>query len=130
MFPHTVIREAGTEEEEEEVCLKEMEQRPEFICPNPKCKMVTCRKCHKSNHPRLKCPDDLEESEDALRRYVQKAMDEALIRKCPHCSRFLITFLFFFFFLFSFFVYLKKNFFFFFFFYYPKRQFRFKGARL
>jgi hypothetical protein len=105
LFPHSVLRvgvfdnvEQG--EREDEACLQEFNTRPVFKCQNPKCKVIFCRGCGKSSHPVGKCPDIIPaETEDSLVRYVIRAMDEALIRRCPNCKWFLFFFIFCFFYM-------------------------------
>jgi hypothetical protein len=93
LFPHSVLPvgmfdETEKNEKEDEECLLEFKNRPAFICQNPKCKAIFCRRCGKSNHLMGSCSDFLEESEDALARYIHSAMDNALIRRCPSCKRY------------------------------------------
>jgi hypothetical protein len=92
VFPHTVKCRPRISEKEDK-CFNEYIQRPLFECQNPKCKEITCRRCHEF-HDIGKCPED-EETEEALTRYVQNAMDYALVRYCPYCNRFFFLFLFF-----------------------------------
>ncbi|EFN86040.1 uncharacterized protein LOC105181804 [Harpegnathos saltator] len=55
-----------------------------FKCFNPDCMKESCRLCKEINHLPLKCN---EVKSDAARLYLEEKMTEALIRKCPNCSR-------------------------------------------
>lgn len=70
-----------------------------FRCQNDECKKVTCRKCKRPvsffSRPVVNSQDHIpkrcEEVEADLklnsRHAIEEAMSEALVRKCPHCSK-------------------------------------------
>lgn len=59
-----------------------------FHCLNPKCGRESCRRCHQLNHLPLSCSEvTREKREDSLRLAVEKAMDDARIRRCPGCQK-------------------------------------------
>ncbi|KAJ4457968.1 putative ring finger [Paratrimastix pyriformis] len=59
-----------------------------FHCQNPACGKETCRKCKKLAHLPKTCEEVGDEKhQDSLRMAVEKAMDEARIRRCYQCSK-------------------------------------------
>ncbi|KAH7830002.1 putative E3 ubiquitin-protein ligase RNF216 [Monocercomonoides exilis] len=64
----------------------EDKNEPEFHCKRPTCGRITCRKCKKDSHLPFLCAAEVEESEEALWKYVEEKADEARIRHCPHCG--------------------------------------------
>ncbi|KAA6387255.1 MAG: hypothetical protein EZS28_017218 [Streblomastix strix] len=58
-----------------------------FHCKNPKCMIITCRKCDKPYHLPELCPQmKAEKGIGALHLAVQKAVESILIRHCPTCG--------------------------------------------
>ncbi|EWC47947.1 hypothetical protein DRE_02829 [Drechslerella stenobrocha 248] len=58
----------------------------EFRCHNPECMKVSCRMCDKETHIPLTCEEKAKEENSNLRRDVEEAMTEALLRKCGKCG--------------------------------------------
>ncbi|KAJ1991889.1 hypothetical protein H4R33_001197 [Dimargaris cristalligena] len=52
-------------------------------CKNPQCRKLTCPVCDKLLTPDHHCG---ESKKDVLKRYIEKAMDEAVKRTCPRCQ--------------------------------------------
>ncbi|KAF3936306.1 hypothetical protein ABW19_dt0208411 [Dactylella cylindrospora] len=61
-------------------------QDKEFSCQNPDCMMVSCRLCNKETHLPVSCKQKSKEENSGLRRGVEEAMTEALLRKCGKCG--------------------------------------------
>ncbi|KAF3912342.1 hypothetical protein AA313_de0206384 [Arthrobotrys entomopaga] len=58
----------------------------EFRCQDPDCMVVSCRLCNKATHIPLTCEENAKEENKGLRRNVEEAMTEALLRKCGKCA--------------------------------------------
>ncbi|KAK6524531.1 hypothetical protein TWF281_011437 [Arthrobotrys megalospora] len=63
-----------------------VEDDREFRCYNPDCMKVSCRLCDKLTHIPLTCEESAKDEKQSLRRGVEEAMTEALLRKCGKCS--------------------------------------------
>ncbi|KAA6390421.1 MAG: hypothetical protein EZS28_014053 [Streblomastix strix] len=58
-----------------------------FKCKNPKCMIITCRKCDKPYHLPVLCPQmKAEKGIGALNLACQVAAESILIRHCPQCG--------------------------------------------
>ncbi|KAF3911915.1 hypothetical protein ABW21_db0207934 [Orbilia brochopaga] len=66
--------------------LPPVEADREFRCQNPDCMKVSCRLCDKETHIPLTCEEKAKEENSSLRRNVEEAMTEALLRKCGKCG--------------------------------------------
>ncbi|KAK8861257.1 hypothetical protein IAR55_002076 [Kwoniella newhampshirensis] len=58
-----------------------------FRCMNEECGQVTCRKCRNKEHIPKTCEETAADRKLDKRHTVEDAMSEALIRKCPKCSK-------------------------------------------
>ncbi|KAK6540391.1 hypothetical protein TWF694_009190 [Orbilia ellipsospora] len=58
----------------------------EFRCQDPDCMTISCRLCNKATHVPLTCEENAKEENQNLRRNVEEAMTEALLRKCGKCG--------------------------------------------
>ncbi|KAK6345952.1 hypothetical protein TWF730_010290 [Orbilia blumenaviensis] len=68
------------------VIMPPIEEDKEFRCQNPDCQQVSCRLCNKPTHIPLTCEENAKDEKQNLRRGVEEAMTEALLRKCGKCS--------------------------------------------
>ncbi|KAJ6263814.1 E3 ubiquitin-protein ligase [Drechslerella dactyloides] len=66
--------------------LPPVEDDREFRCQNPDCMKISCRLCDKETHIPLTCEEKAKEESSSLRRNVEEAMTEALLRKCGKCG--------------------------------------------
>ena len=57
-----------------------------FSCPNPSCKIESCRMCKKRSHIPFKCDEVDGRSADEIRKKIEEKMTEAKVRTCPKCS--------------------------------------------
>lgn len=57
----------------------------EFRCEAPECEKVSCRLCKLESHIPKSCQEHAKEVGLSIRRQVEEAMSEALIRKCNKC---------------------------------------------
>ena len=57
-----------------------------FSCPNPSCKIESCRMCRKKSHIPFKCDEVDGKSAEEIRRKIEEKMTEAKVRSCPKCS--------------------------------------------
>ena len=57
-----------------------------FSCPNPSCKIESCRMCRKRSHIPFKCDEVDGRSADEIRKKIEEKMTEAKVRTCPKCS--------------------------------------------
>ncbi|KAK6352753.1 hypothetical protein TWF696_004755 [Orbilia brochopaga] len=86
------LREAGIDDLAEcpfcdfAAILPPVEHDREFRCHNPDCMKVSCRLCDKETHIPLTCEEKAKEESSSLRRNVEEAMTEALLRKCGKCG--------------------------------------------
>jgi len=58
----------------------------EFRCENPDCMEISCRHCKEKSHIPLSCEEFSKENRQSLRKTVEEAMTEALMRKCKKCG--------------------------------------------
>ncbi|WOO78862.1 E3 ubiquitin-protein ligase [Vanrija pseudolonga] len=58
-----------------------------FHCLNTTCLKVTCRKCKRPDHIPKRCEEVEADLKLDKRHAVEEAMSEALMRKCPKCSK-------------------------------------------
>lgn len=59
--------------------------RKVFSCPIVSCQFVSCRYCGEDSHSPLPCEQVKKQTEGRLT--VEEAMSDAIIRKCPSCSK-------------------------------------------
>lgn len=57
----------------------------EFRCQNPKCKITSCRLCAAETHLPSSCEEAARQNGVPIRRQIEEAMSEAMIRKCNKC---------------------------------------------
>ncbi|XP_078463615.1 E3 ubiquitin-protein ligase RNF216 isoform X2 [Lampetra planeri] len=59
-----------------------------FVCPNPRCKKSSCRKCREDwkDHAGLTCEEVESQSQVKFRISMEERMSAARIRKCPRCG--------------------------------------------
>ncbi|KAK6497650.1 hypothetical protein TWF481_012055 [Arthrobotrys musiformis] len=88
-----MLREAGIEDLEEcpfcdfaLIMHSSVEDDKEFRCQGPECGKVSCRVCKKLTHIPLSCEESAKDEKQNLRKGVEEAMTEALLRKCGKCS--------------------------------------------
>lgn len=58
----------------------------EFRCEAPDCEKVSCRLCKLESHIPKSCEENAKDIGLSVRRQVEEAMSEALIRKCNKCG--------------------------------------------
>jgi TRIAD3 protein (E3 ubiquitin-protein ligase RNF216) len=58
----------------------------EFRCEAPECERVSCRLCKLESHIPKSCEEHAREVGLSVRRQIEEAMSEALIRKCNKCG--------------------------------------------
>jgi E3 ubiquitin-protein ligase RNF216 len=58
----------------------------EFRCKAPDCEMVSCRLCNLESHIPKSCQESAKDIGLSVRRQIEEAMSEALIRKCNKCG--------------------------------------------
>ncbi|EPS40224.1 hypothetical protein H072_5994 [Dactylellina haptotyla CBS 200.50] len=63
-----------------------VEEDREFRCLNPDCMTTSCRLCNKPTHVPLTCEEHSKNENQNLRKNVEEAMTEALLRKCGNCG--------------------------------------------
>lgn len=63
-----------------------VEEDKEFRCEAEDCKKVSCRLCKLDTHIPKSCAENARENAPSIRRQIEEAMSEALIRKCNKCS--------------------------------------------
>lgn len=68
-------------------CIIENDQERLFRCENEDCGIVSCRQCKKEDHLPKSCAEVVEDRDLDARHAVEEAMTEALMRKCPKCSK-------------------------------------------
>ncbi|KAG8881459.1 hypothetical protein FRB98_004298 [Tulasnella sp. 332] len=68
-------------------CIIENEQEKLFRCENEDCMAVTCRQCKRPDHLPKSCQEMEGDRKLDARHAVEEAMTEALMRKCPKCSK-------------------------------------------
>ncbi|KAJ1925889.1 hypothetical protein IWQ60_004262 [Tieghemiomyces parasiticus] len=54
-----------------------------YQCPNPHCRRLVCPTCDKPLTPDHRCGESYKE---AMKRYIDRAMNEAVKRTCPRCQ--------------------------------------------
>ncbi|KAF3085855.1 hypothetical protein TWF102_011289 [Orbilia oligospora] len=62
------------------------EDDKEFRCQNPECGQISCRLCSKVTHIPYTCEESAKNKNENLRKDVEEAMTQALLRKCGKCS--------------------------------------------
>ncbi|KAH8593523.1 hypothetical protein B0O99DRAFT_215494 [Bisporella sp. PMI_857] len=63
-----------------------VEVNTEFRCQKPDCKKVSCRLCNLESHVPKSCEENAKENGLSVRRQIEEAMSEALIRRCNKCQ--------------------------------------------
>ncbi|KDQ07483.1 hypothetical protein BOTBODRAFT_38782 [Botryobasidium botryosum FD-172 SS1] len=58
-----------------------------FHCENEECGVVSCRQCKKPDHIPKTCEEMEADKHLDARHKVEEAMSEALMRKCPRCTK-------------------------------------------
>lgn len=58
----------------------------EFRCVRPECEKVSCRLCKLESHIPKSCEENAKDIGLSVRRQIEEAMSEALIRKCNKCG--------------------------------------------
>jgi TRIAD3 protein (E3 ubiquitin-protein ligase RNF216) len=58
----------------------------EFRCEAPDCRRISCRLCKLESHIPKSCEENSKEVGLSVRRQIEEAMSEALIRKCNKCG--------------------------------------------
>ncbi|KAG8984634.1 hypothetical protein FRB90_005194, partial [Tulasnella sp. 427] len=68
-------------------CIIENDQERLFRCENEDCGVVSCRQCKREDHLPKSCAEVVDDKNLDARHAVEEAMTEALMRKCPKCSK-------------------------------------------
>lgn len=68
-------------------CIIENDQERLFRCDNEECGIVSCRQCKREDHLPKSCSEVVDDRNLDARHAVEEAMTEALMRKCPKCSK-------------------------------------------
>lgn len=63
-----------------------VEVNREFVCQRSECEKVSCRLCNQLTHIPKSCEEHAKENGLSIRRQIEEAMSEALIRKCNKCD--------------------------------------------
>jgi len=58
----------------------------EFRCQAPDCERISCRLCKLESHIPKSCEENAKDNGLSIRRQIEEAMSEALIRKCNKCG--------------------------------------------
>jgi TRIAD3 protein (E3 ubiquitin-protein ligase RNF216) len=58
----------------------------EFRCQAPDCERISCRLCKLESHIPKSCVENAKDNGLSIRRQIEEAMSEALIRKCNKCG--------------------------------------------
>jgi len=63
-----------------------IEEDREFRCQKPDCEKVSCRLCNMESHIPKNCEEHAKDSGLSVRRQIEEAMSQALIRRCNKCN--------------------------------------------
>ncbi|KAG9246206.1 ring finger protein [Calycina marina] len=63
-----------------------IEENRVFRCQMPGCEKVTCRLCNLESHIPKSCEENAKHNDLSVRRQIEEAMSEALIRRCNKCK--------------------------------------------